>query len=136
MIHLQLPKSPGGAVISTEAADSFIVRRAVERPPHFTFATAFAFASKIGPGFSPDIPRAIAETGFSPRDMPSVALASRYPKASALGLSSRQGNLGFSPRAAALASRYAKPSGLALSSQINARGFSPWGMLSWAEVSA
>jgi hypothetical protein len=65
---------------------------------------AVAFASEIGPGFSPDIhwPRFVA--GFSTRDMPSDAFASRY----------------------------AKPSGLALSGRQRAGGFSPWGMLSEA----
>ena len=69
---------------------------------------AVAFASEIGPGFSPDILRSAKDRGFSPRDMPSDALASRY----------------------------AKPSGLALSSPINARGFSPWGTLFCGEVPA
>jgi hypothetical protein len=48
-------------VISTEAAHSLIVNSAVERPPYFAVAVAFAFAVV-------------------------VAFASRYPKASALGL--------------------------------------------------
>ncbi len=35
--------------------------------------SAVAFASEIGPGFSPDIPATQKERGFSPRDMPSFA---------------------------------------------------------------
>jgi hypothetical protein len=62
-------------VISTEAADSFTVRRAVERPPHFASAVVVALASEIGPGFSPDISRATKERGFSPWGM----LAEAHP---------------------------------------------------------
>jgi hypothetical protein len=47
-------------VISTEAMDSFTVRRAVERPPHFALAFAVALAFALA-----------------------VVLASRYSEASA-----------------------------------------------------
>jgi hypothetical protein len=35
----------------------------------YAFAVAVAFASEIGPGFSPDIPVSTTKPGFSPRDM-------------------------------------------------------------------
>src|ERR1700733_15101973 len=38
-----LLRPPTEAVISTEATDSFTVRRGVERPPHFAFAVACSF---------------------------------------------------------------------------------------------
>jgi hypothetical protein len=59
---------PKTIVISTEAMDSFTVRCAAERPPHFAFVVAcscllplpvlafvVALASEVGPGFSPGI---------------------------------------------------------------------------------
>ena len=61
-----------------------------------------------------------------------AAFASRYPKASALGLSARQQNKGFSPRdipSVALAAGHVKASRLALSGPIKAEGFSPWTLL-------
>jgi hypothetical protein len=49
MRHLESVKDASSqiskeCVISTGAADSLIVRRAVERPPHFAFALAFTLA--------------------------------------------------------------------------------------------
>jgi hypothetical protein len=41
LLPLLLYQHPPKIVISTEAMDSSIVRRAVERPPHFAFAVAF-----------------------------------------------------------------------------------------------
>jgi hypothetical protein len=94
--RLPLRATPN-TVISTEAMDSFTVHRAVERPPHFAvavarsllltnhschserseeppyfafaFVVAFAVASEIGPGFSPDIHTQQKKPGFSPWDM-------------------------------------------------------------------
>jgi len=65
-------------VISTEATDSFTVRRGVERPLYCVVAVALALALALAVALA-------------------VAVASGYAKASALALSPLAENRGFSP---------------------------------------
>jgi hypothetical protein len=75
-------------VISTEAAHT--VSCAAERPPHFAFAVAFAVALAVAVAVAVAFAVAFA--------VPiTFAFASRYPKASALGLSTTPTTRGFSP---------------------------------------
>jgi hypothetical protein len=69
-------------VISTEAADSRIVRRAVEKPPHFAFA--FAAACRLSTTQNRHFDRS-GETRFSPLRRPHLLIAATLDQENASG---------------------------------------------------
>jgi hypothetical protein len=50
-VAIAFPHSTSNRVIPTEATHSFIVSSAVEEPPHFAFAVAFALAFVVAYSF-------------------------------------------------------------------------------------